>query len=131
MVSGLRVESMKASTRSAGIALSCGRGARMGQADLRSLGFGFVLANRTIIGAFAARPVVLGTLDPRPLPPLRLPKHVRYQAALHPVRFMPTNTTEPGRTAKLDWPELPRLAAASCAGAALCPAQGVDSVWTA
>ncbi len=43
-----------------------------------------VLANRTIIGAFTAQDFVLGTPDPRPLQPQRLPKHVRYQTALRP-----------------------------------------------
>jgi hypothetical protein len=41
----------------------------------------FVLANRTIIGAFDARRVVLRAPDPTPLPLLRLPKHVRYRCA--------------------------------------------------
>jgi len=40
-----------------------------------------VLANRTIIGAFAARRIVLRTVDPTPHRPRRLPKHVRYHCA--------------------------------------------------
>ena len=36
-----------------------------------------MLANRTIIGAFAARPRVLTALDPTALKPSGLPKHVR------------------------------------------------------
>ena len=44
-----------------------------------------VLANRIIIGAFAARASVFSALDPTALKPLGLPKHVRYQATLLPV----------------------------------------------
>jgi len=51
-----------------------------------------VLTNRTIIVAFAAHPVVLGTPDPTPLRPLRLPKHVRYRCAT-PRRFVLTKRT--------------------------------------
>ena len=39
------------------------------------------LANRTIIEAFAALAVVRGSLEPSPLEPERLPKHVRYRCA--------------------------------------------------
>ena len=49
--------------------------------------FESVLANRTIIGAFAAQPAMLRIPDPRPHRPRRLPKHVRYQTALRPVRI--------------------------------------------
>ena len=51
-----------------------------------------MLTNRTIIVAFAAHPVVLGTPDPTPLRPLRLPKHVRYRCAT-PRRFVLTKRT--------------------------------------
>jgi hypothetical protein len=46
-----------------------------------------VPANRTIIGAFAARRIVLKAPDPTPHRPLRLPKHVRYRCAT-PRRFV-------------------------------------------
>ena len=45
------------------------------------------LANRTIIDAFTAGRVVLRAAQPSPLPPLRLPKHVRYRCAT-PRRFV-------------------------------------------
>ena len=40
-----------------------------------------VLANHTIIEAFAAQPFVLGPPEPSPLEPERLPKRVRYRCA--------------------------------------------------
>jgi hypothetical protein len=39
------------------------------------------ITNRTIIGAFTARHLVLRAAQPSPLWPLRLPKHVRYRCA--------------------------------------------------
>ena len=52
-----------------------------------------VLTNRTMIGAFAARPLVLRTTDPRPLGPRRLPRHVRYHCATTPAGFVLTKCT--------------------------------------
>jgi hypothetical protein len=61
-----------------------------------------VLTNRTIIVAFAAHPVVLGTPDPTPLPPLRLPKHVRYRCATPRRGFVLTNRMKSVSTAPVD-----------------------------
>ena len=54
-----------------------------------------VLANRTIIGAFAARPPVLGALDPTALRPSRLPKHVRCQLRHSPGERASSQDTRP------------------------------------
>jgi len=50
-------------------------------AERWSPGVGFVRANRTIIGAYAARAATLRTPDPTPQRPRRLPKQVRYHCA--------------------------------------------------
>ena len=47
---------------------------------------GIALANRRVIGTFAARPVVPRTADPGRLPPQRLPRQLRCRCAT-PVRF--------------------------------------------
>ena len=66
--------------------MSLQQAASTSTAPLASLHAGSELANRTMIGAFAARPATLRRAGGRPLTPQRLPKHVRYRcatAALH------------------------------------------------
>ena len=76
----------------------------------------FVLANRTIIGAYAARRLVLGTPDPRPHRPQRLPKHVRYRCATPRRGFVLTDPIWPVCTAS-DRLSLHRSKAASAPSA--------------
>ena len=64
-------------------------------------------ANRTIVGAFAARSVVLRAADPTPLAPLRLPKHVRCRCATPRRGFVLTGSAY----ASQFWPSQPAYTA--------------------
>jgi hypothetical protein len=71
-----------------------------------------VFGDRTIIGAYAARPPVLRTADPTPHRPVRLPKHVRYHCATPRTSLL----AEQGRCALDRRPVVARLAGKAISG---------------
>ena len=64
-----------------------------------------------MIDAFAAQLVVLRAADPTPLPPLRLPKHVRYRCATPRRGFVLTNRMKSVSTTFVTRPNFQQLTA--------------------